>query len=719
MDRTRRIRKISQIDISENVKNIGIFALTTLLGVCELKSGVKILPLCVLIALGKPSFPVFAGAFLSSLLSANGLYLHTAVIMTVYGLEWLFEKKEIILSSRFKVMLACIASLIVAVGEATRGNLIFEDIVRSALVFIFVPFSVAALEGVVNLKSGKRRRELGVVMAIFIAVKGADVLSVGGYSLGTAVATFATLYLSQSGFAFGSVCGFVCGMGCGISYMPMMGIMGFCYGMFRDASRIFAGIFAYVLSGAACAYLMGLSDAVPGLLSALVGTTAYMVLEARLPPMPLFGAATREASIVTESKLSSAFSALSRTFFDVGEESAKLKKNSLNEKVKSNVFAVCEKCRGCTCDKFDLANSLTDTLWNRRLAVFADLPRHMQGCCINSGELLHAANSAVNDGEMKARDGMNQLAEEYLSFSRLICSANRSDREKTQNDSAKSRRVRELLRDKGIAFKSVAVTGKRRIKVVVKGVDPASIHISSRELSYMLSTLLTTRLSEPEFVFAEDGTEMRLASIPALRVECAKAMVGKEGEAVCGDTVSFFESDGGFFYSLISDGMGSGREAELVSRLTSIFLEKLLALGAEASETLRMLNSMLISKDEEIFTTVDLLEIDRMTGDARMIKAGAAPTFIYRGGECYRMDACTAPVGIISEVRAAETKLKLKKGDFIVMTSDGITPPDPKPCLPKTADKRTAAALATAIMNAWADSAVSSDDMSVSVIKIA
>ncbi len=719
MDRTRKIRKIAQTDISKNVKNIGIFALTTLLGVCELKSGVRILPLCVLIALGKPSFPVFAGAFLSSLLSAGGLYLHTAVIMTVYGLEWLFDKKEIILSSRFKVMLACIASLIVAVGEATRGNLIFEDIVRSALVFIFVPFSVAALEGVVNPKSVRRRRELGVVTAIFIAVKGASVLSVGGYSLGTAAAAFATLYLSQSGFAFGSVCGFVCGMGCGVSCMPMMGIMGFCYGMFRDASRIFAGIFAFVLSGSAYAYLMGLSDAVPGLLSALAGAGAYMALEARLPPMPLFGAAAREERIVTESKLSSAFSALSRTFFDVGEESAKLKKNNLNENVKSNVFAVCENCRGCTCDKFDLANSLTDTLWNRRLAVFADLPKHMQGCCINSGELLHAANSAVNDGEMKARDGMNQLAEEYLSFSRLICSANRTDREETQNDSAKSRRVRELLRDKGISFKSVSVTGKRRIKIVVKGVDPASIHISSRELCYMLSTLLTTRLSEPEFVFAEGGTEMRLAGIPTLRVECAKAMVGKEGEAVCGDTVSFFESDGGFFYSLISDGMGSGREAELVSRLTSIFLEKLLALGAEAGETLRMLNSMLISKEEEIFTTVDLLEIDRMTGDARMIKAGAAPTFIYRGGECYRMDACTAPVGIISEVRAAETKLKLKKGDFIVMTSDGITPPDPKPCLPKTGDKRTAAALATAIMNAWADSAVSSDDMSVSVIKIA
>ena len=173
MDRTR---KIAQTDLRKNVRGLAEFAVTVLLGLCELKSGVRVLPLCVLIALGKPRFPVFAGAFLSSVLTANGLYLHTAVIMTVYGLEWLLDKKDICPAGRFKIMLACAASLIIAVGEATRGNLIFEDILRSALVFIFIPFSVAALEGVTNPAAGKMRRELGVVTAVFMAVKGAELL---------------------------------------------------------------------------------------------------------------------------------------------------------------------------------------------------------------------------------------------------------------------------------------------------------------------------------------------------------------------------------------------------------------------------------------------------------------------------------------------------------------------------------------------------------------
>lgn len=717
MDKTR---KIGDIAIAGSTRSLMIFGCTVMLGLCELKSGVRILPLCVLIALGKPCFAMFAGAFLTSVLTADGVYLHTAVIMTVYGLEWLFDKKGRVMNGRLKVTVAAAASLIVAAGELIGGNLIFEDALRAAIVFAFVPLSVAALNGIVDPKAKKMRRELGILTAAFFAVKAVGVLEIGGYSASVLLSAFITLWFAKSGVVFGSVCGFVCGMACGIAYMPMMGIMGFCYGMFWDTSKWFAAVFAFLLAGAADCYLVGFPEAAPGLITSLAGCAAYMVLGERLPELPLLGATVaHEKQVVTESKLSAAFSSLSRVFFTVGEEDAKLRKDELSEKVKENVTAVCDRCRGCTCDKYDLANSLTETLWKKRLAVFGDLPKHIQGCCTNSGELIFAANSAVTEGEGLLKDGMTQMAEEYLAFSRLICSADRNDRDESASDTAKARRVKELLRDKKIAFRSVTVTGKRRLRVTVRGVDPSAINISSRELKYMLSTLLTTRLSEPEFVFTENGTEMRLSSLPALRVECAKATVGKEGETVCGDTVSFFESESGYFYSLISDGMGSGREAELASRLASIYLEKLLALGADASETLNMLNRMLIMKDEEIFTTVDLLEIDRMTGDARMIKAGAAPTFIYRGGECYRLDACTAPVGIISEVKAAETKMKLKKGDFIVMTSDGITPADPKPCLPKVGEKRTAAALATAIINAWSESAVSTDDMSVSVMRIA
>ena len=88
-----------------------IFGCTVILGLCDLKSGVCILPLCLLIALGKPDFPVFAGAFLASVLTSGGTYIHTAVIMTVFGAEWLYDRKEKSFTPRIRLITSVLSAL--------------------------------------------------------------------------------------------------------------------------------------------------------------------------------------------------------------------------------------------------------------------------------------------------------------------------------------------------------------------------------------------------------------------------------------------------------------------------------------------------------------------------------------------------------------------------------------------------------------------------------
>ncbi len=709
--------KAKENEKTRTIEEILLFCISLLLGVCEVKGGINLLPMCLLVAMGRPCFAVFAGGLITSVLMGD--YIYTAVLMVAYGLLWLVVKSKKSVNTLVKTLISAVFTAGVYVFCYFDGNLMFEDISNSVIAFLLVPFWVASLSGVFEKNAKKTHRELGILAASLFAVKAVSVISFGSFNLAPTVATAVTMWLSGCGFVFGSVSGFVCGMGCGLTYMPMLGIMGFCYGMFFETSKFFASLFAFLLSSATHAYLIGVENIIPGTVMTLLGVLLFLIFEKRLPRVPVSVSMLPEKTVVTEAKLSAAFSSLSRVFFTVGQEDAKLKKTEISAAVCQNIGGVCNRCLGCTCDKADLSNKLTDILWEKHLVAYADLPSNIKTGCKMPNEIIMAANSVITNKKGQLNRNMTRLADEYLGFSRLICSANQNERRETQNDSQKSRRVRELLHDKKIRFKSVTVVGNRNIRLTVRGVEPSEIPLSAKEITYMLSTLLTTRLSEPEFIIGEHGTEMRLHSLPEVRVECAKVSVGKAGEAVCGDTVSFFESDDGYFYSLISDGMGSGRKAELASRLASLYLEKLLTLGADAGETLNLLNKMLISKDEEVFTTVDLLEIDKMTGSARMIKAGAAPTFVYRNGECFRLDACTAPVGIINEVRAAETKMKLKRGDYIVMTSDGITPTDPKPCLPKIGEKKSASALAAAIISAWNENPVSTDDMSVSVVRIA
>ena len=70
---------------------------------------------------------------------------------------------------------------------------------------------------------------------------------------------------------------------------------------------------------------------------------------------------------------------------------------------------------------------------------------------------------------------------------------------------------------------------------------------------------------------------------------------------------------------------------------------------------------------------IDLMEIDRYTGEARFIKSGAAPSFVIRGGRLFRLCSKTVPIGILRALDAEMIRFSLEAGDVIVMVSDGVS----------------------------------------------
>ena len=122
--------------------------------------------------------------------------------------------------------------------------------------------------------------------------------------------------------------------------------------------------------------------------------------------------------------------------------------------------------------------------------------------------------------------------------------------------------------------------------------------------------------------------------------------------------------------------MGSGKVAAATSRLSCVFLEKMLRAGTSKTVCLEMLNNLLLSKNDETFSGIDLLEIDKLTGCAYFIKAGAAPSFVLRDSRLYKICSETPPVGIIPSFSAESTRFSLEKGDLIIMLSDGVITAD-------------------------------------------
>jgi len=166
---------------------------------------------------------------------------------------------------------------------------------------------------------------------------------------------------------------------------------------------------------------------------------------------------------------------------------------------------------------------------------------------------------------------------------------------------------------------------------------------------------------------------MNLHTEAKYAVSVGRCSIAKKGER-CGDSITSFPGDGGYFYTLISDGMGSGGEAAATSGISAMFLERLLGSGCSLSASLEMLNSFLARRNTECFTTVDLMEADLITGELRFIKSGAAPSFVLRDGRLFRLAAKTVPVGIVTPFDAEQLKFTAREGDFIIMISDGAVP---------------------------------------------
>ena len=123
----------------------------------------------------------------------------------------------------------------------------------------------------------------------------------------------------------------------------------------------------------------------------------------------------------------------------------------------------------------------------------------------------------------------------------------------------------------------------------------------------------------------------------------------------------------------ISDGMGSGQEADKNSKLVINMLEKFLKSGFNKDTAIKLINSVLLLKsDQDSFATMDISVVDTQTGNVEFVKVGACPTFIKKKDRVEFINSISLPVGIIDNIDIDLCDKKLEDGDLLIMVTDGI-----------------------------------------------
>ena len=387
--------------------------------------------------------------------------------------------------------------------------------------------------------------------------------------------------------------------------------------------------------------------------------------------------------------ISEAFSSLSEDFYNLSDRFRRPGVLDLRRICDRSFDRFCEECPNKTIcwgleysDTLATVNRLTTALHTKGRVTSAQIPAPLAQRCESVSDILQAINSecAKLTGELLKNDRAEIFAMDYEAAASIINDALEEEDGEYRYDHAEEQRIAEYLADAGIGARGVMVYGKRRRQIVIRDVDIENARVTVDTMRADLCELCGMRLGKPIFELDGKVSTMSLRAGKKLSVTGAKSNLSADGD-ICGDTVNLFSNKKDYFYALICDGMGSGREAASTSNLCSVFLEKMLRAGNRANTSLRMLSNLMCSRSadnaRESSSTVDLLELDLMTGEGSFIKSGAAPSFVIRNGVVQRLQCGSAPIGIISGVAAQKTPCSFRAGDVVIMVSDGILQDDP------------------------------------------
>ncbi len=522
------------------------------------------------------------------------------------------------------------------------------------------------------------------------------------------VAAFVVTVVSvrKSGPLYGLLRGFVCGAVISPKTAALIAFCALVCGVLTrvsDTGSVFSSAAAGIVWGYLESGLDVLSDTVPEMIVSVAVLTPAIAFglipcaaERRKEVKKRLTNEQRTAGGPTEKKLtelSHGLRTVSKELYRISEE--------MNAPSAYDVRAVCSEafdevcadcglsgaCRGAERGDVDrVKEEIAGQLMRDGRASASAVSRTMAKRCYNIDRIIDGVNEKFSKkiSEAKIWDRTPVIASDYEAVAEMLRDAARYDREEARVDEKLTARLASLLPDGGFYADGVTVYGKRRIRAVATGVRINRTELGSEQIRVLFGEACGIKFGEPSFNICGEEVNMEIFPLPKISASHGGASspagdtravirAGSVKDAVCGDVIRTFETDDKRLYMLISDGMGSGKEACLTARMCASFLDTVLTSGAATATALKMLNSVIRARGTECSATVDLAEIDLLTGKARFIKSGAAPSFIVRDGRLFRLQSKTAPIGIIRALDAEMISFVLEPGDVVVMISDGVT----------------------------------------------
>lgn len=429
-------------------------------------------------------------------------------------------------------------------------------------------------------------------------------------------------------------------------------------------------------------------------------------------------------------KLTASVGAMAGAVRRLGKSDAEITRDELSNTMIKATRSSCSSCENFEACKeinpapcAEIIDDLTTSIYkNKRISHFDE--KFFPDYCQNREHLFEGFSSAVGGllSEKFKCQKLSLISDEYELLCKMINEARLSEEEEWHFDKELSARLDEILFENGIKDGVAKVFGERKKRFIVAGEDRLGDIISSKELMRSIEKAAGVKLGTPEFFRKGDIALMNALAAPAFSVKYAKSSISAPSSDISGDTAASFVSEDGYFYSLISDGMGTGELAREISLFVFDFLKNMLSSSISENTVLGVLNNIIRNKNGESSATLDLFSFDLLYGEASFIKSGAVSSYVKRGSSLFRIRSETAPLGLMKSVDAEKIRVEIKDGDTVIMISDGVADlPESSAWLPELLSRDfdgTLQEYSDYILKEAARNSAYRDDMTVSLARI-
>lgn len=365
-----------------------------------------------------------------------------------------------------------------------------------------------------------------------------------------------------------------------------------------------------------------------------------------------------------------------------GEENARRVAARLSEEFSAKLCAGCKGYKDCAAQGGEGTAPLFEGVIARALeegrASICDLPPYLNGNCHKIKAILDELNAAAETyrREKERAAGLlcdrERLAIETEGIAGVLDALRKETRRVVTFDGKREKRIVAELQREGVTAYDAMVTEDREhlgVTVTMEG-DYSEDPRVTRALSRAMEAPL---IPESVTALGAGAVSVGFETAPLYDALVGQAFRVKEGNEACGDTRSVTRLGGDRIMIALSDGMGSGEEANLGSSAAIALVENFYRTGVDEKVVLPLINRLLTMRNDGSFQTLDMCVVNLRTGEADFIKLSAPESVIKRKEGSEIVEGGALPLGILGEVRPGITRRKLSSGDVVVLATDGVS----------------------------------------------